>query len=206
MSQQQPGPDKPQVVVAVLGHLDHGKTTLVAAVTKVLALQGLGRFVPYDEIDNALQIKSGDQTFYISRVEFQTHHRRYTLVDCPGPSDYQAALDTGAVKVNGAILVVSAADGPMPQTREHVQLIVRLGSRGVVTFLNKAEMMDSPGLLVEAAAEIRDLLERNGLLAVTVPIVQGSALKALESDSTDPGAPEYAPISQLLNALDSTII
>ncbi len=206
MSQQQPGSDKPHVIVAMLGHVDHGKTTLTAAITKALALQGLGRFIPYDEIDNAPRDKSGEQTFYISRVDYQTAHRRYTLVDCPGPADYQAALGTGAVKLNGAILVISAADGPMPQTRDHVRLIRQLGLREVVVFLNKTEMADSPELLVENVRQVRDLLESNGLVAVTVPIIKGSALQALESSSTDPDAPEYAPVLQLLHALDSAII
>ncbi len=206
VSQLQPDPGKPHVIVATLGHVDHGKTTLTAAITKVLALQGLGRFIPYDEIDNAPQETLGEQTFYISRVEYQTAQRLYTIVDCPGPADYQAALGTGAVKLDGAILVISAADGPMPQTGDHVRLIRQLGLRDIVVFLNKTEMLDSPELLVEAVRQVRDLLETNGLIAVTVPVVKGSALKALESNSTDPNAPEYAPILQLLHALDSVII
>jgi len=197
--------DKPHVNVGTIGHVDHGKTTLTSAMTKVLAMKGLAEHRPFDTIDNAPEEKARGLTIAISHVEYQTENRHYAHVDCPGHADYIKNMITGAAQMDGAILVVSAPDGPMPQTREHVLLARQVEVPSMVVFLNKVDMMDDPELLELVELELRDLLTGYRFPGEEIPIVRGSALKALESTSEDPEAEEYKCIWELLGAIDSYI-
>ena len=196
---------KPHVNVGTIGHVDHGKTTLTAAITKVMAMQGGGEFLAYDQIDNAPEEKARGLTISISHVEYQTANRHYAHVDCPGHADFIKNMITGAAQMDGAILVVSAPDGPMPQTREHILLARQVEVPSMVVFLNKTDMMDDEELLELVELEVRDLLTAHGFPGDDIPIVRGSALAALESTSTDINAPEYAPILELMRVVDEYI-
>ena len=196
---------KPHLNVGTMGHIDHGKTTLTAAITKVAGLAGQADFKAYDQIDNAPEEKARGITINIAHVEYQTDKRHYAHVDMPGHRDYIKNMITGAAQVDGAILVVAAPDGPMPQTREHVLLARQVETPSIVIFLNKVDMMDDPELLELVELELRELLSSYGFPGDTTPIVRGSAKKALESASTDPNAPEYAPIKELLRGVDEYI-
>jgi len=196
---------KPHLNVGTMGHIDHGKTTLTAAITKVAGLSGLGDFRAYDQIDNAPEEKARGITINIAHVEYQTEKRHYAHVDMPGHRDYIKNMITGAAQVDGAILVVAAPDGPMPQTREHVLLARQVEVPSIVIFLNKVDMMDDPELLELVELELRELLSSYGFPGDTTPIVRGSAKKALDSTSTDPNAPEYAPIKELMRVVDEYI-
>jgi elongation factor Tu len=191
---------KPHVNIGTIGHIDHGKTTLTAAITKVLAAKGLADFTPFDEIDKAPEEKERGITIAIAHVEYQTENRHYAHVDCPGHADYIKNMITGAAQMDGAILVVSAADGPMPQTREHVLLARQVGVPYIVVFLNKADMVDDPELLDLVELEVRELLTSYEFPGDDVPVIVGSALKALEGD------PEWiAKIEELMDACDTSI-
>ncbi len=196
---------KPHINVGTIGHIDHGKTTLTAAITKVLALQHQAEFRGYDQIDNAPEERERGITINISHVEYETAKRHYAHVDCPGHRDYIKNMITGAAQMDGAILVVAAPDGPMPQTREHVLLARQVEVPAMVVFLNKVDMMDDPELLELVELELRELLNQYKFPGDSTPIVRGSALKALESDSKDPNAPEYAPIQELMRVVDEYI-
>jgi len=197
--------NKPHINVGTIGHIDHGKTTLTAAITKVLGLKGWADFRPFDSIDNAPEEKERGITIAIAHVEYETENRHYAHVDCPGHRDYIKNMITGAAQMDGAILVVSAPDGPMPQTREHVLLARQVDVPAMVVFLNKCDMMDDEELLELVDMELRELLDGYGFPGDDVPIVRGSALQALESSSTDPEAPEYECIWELMNAVDEYI-
>jgi elongation factor Tu len=191
---------KPHVNIGTIGHIDHGKTTLTAAITKVLADKGLADFTPFDQIDKAPEEKERGITIAIAHVEYQTENRHYAHVDCPGHADYIKNMITGAAQMDGAILVVSAADGPMPQTREHVLLARQVGVPYIVVFLNKADMVDDPELLDLVELEVRELLTSYEFPGDDVPVIVGSALKALEGD------PEYVgKIEELMAACDAYI-
>src|SRR5206468_2704490 len=196
---------KPHVNVGTIGHVDHGKTTLTAAITKVLAMRGEAEFRSFDSIDNAPEERARGITIAIAHVEYETDKRHYAHVDCPGHADYIKNMITGAAQMDGAILVVAAPDGPMPQTREHILLARQVEVPYVVVFLNKVDMMDDPELLELVELELRELLSKYNFPGDEIPIVRGSALKALESDSKDPQAPEYACIHELMAAVDSYI-
>jgi elongation factor Tu len=196
---------KPHVNVGTIGHIDHGKTTLTAAITKVLALKQQAEFRGYDTIDNAPEERERGITINIAHVEYRTDKRHYAHVDCPGHRDYIKNMITGAAQMDGAILVVAAPDGPMPQTREHVLLARQVEVPAIVIFLNKVDMMDDPELLELVELELRDLLNAYKFPGDSTPIVRGSALKALESDSKDPADPAYAPILELMRAVDEYI-
>jgi len=195
---------KPHVNVGTIGHIDHGKTTLTAAITKVLALKGWADFRSFDSIDNAPEEKARGITIAIAHVEYQTAKRHYAHVDCPGHRDYIKNMITGAAQMDGAILVVAAPDGPMPQTREHVLLARQVEVPAMVVFLNKVDMMDDEELLELVELELRELLEGYEFPTDT-PIVRGSALQALESASKDPDAPEYKCIWDLMDVVDTYI-
>ena len=197
--------DKPHVNVGTIGHVDHGKTTLTSALTKYLALKGNASFKAYDAIDNAPEEKARGITIATAHVEYQTDTRHYAHVDCPGHADYVKNMITGAAQMDGAILVVSAADGPMPQTREHILLARQVGVPYIVVYMNKTDMVDDPELLDLVELEVRDLLSKYGFPGDDIPIVKGSALKAMVSESTDTGAEEFKSISELLDAVDSYI-
>ena len=196
---------KPHLNVGTMGHIDHGKTTLTAAITKVAAMAGHGDFRAFDSIDNAPEERERGITINISHVEYETENRHYAHVDMPGHRDYIKNMITGAAQVDGAILVVAAPDGAMPQTREHVLLAKQVEVPNIVVFLNKVDMMDDEELLELVELELRELLDEYGFPGDETPIVRGSALKALESDSTDPGAPEYECIHELLRVVDEYI-
>jgi len=196
---------KPHVNIGTIGHVDHGKTSLTAAITKVLAMRGEAQFLAYDQIDNAPEEKARGLTISISHVEYETENRHYAHVDCPGHADYIKNMITGAAQMDGAILVVSAPDGPMPQTREHILLARQVEVPAMVVFLNKVDMMDDEELLELVELELRELLTDQHFPGDDIPIVRGSALEALESESTDPDAPEYAPILELMRAVDEYI-
>ena len=196
---------KPHVNVGTIGHIDHGKTTLTAAITKVLALKGLANFRPFDSIDNAPEEKARGITIAIAHVEYETEKRHYAHVDCPGHADYIKNMITGAAQMDGAILVVAAPEGPMPQTREHVLLARQVEVPAMVVFLNKCDMMEDEELLELVELELRELLTAQKFPGDDIPIVRGSALKALESPSKDPNAPEYACIWELLRVVDEYI-
>jgi len=196
---------KPHCNVGTIGHIDHGKTTLTAAITKVLAMTKQAEFRRYDQIDNAPEERERGITIAIAHVEYQTDKRHYAHVDCPGHRDYIKNMITGAAQMDGAILVVAAPDGPMPQTREHVLLARQVEVPAMVIFLNKVDMMDDPELLELVELELRELLNKYKFPGDTTPIVRGSALKALESTSTDPSAPEYACIHELMKVVDEYI-
>ena len=196
---------KPHVNIGTIGHVDHGKTTTTAAITKVLALKGDAAFVDYANIDKAPEERERGITINTAHVEYETDNRHYAHVDCPGHADYVKNLITGAAQMDGAILVVSAADGPMPQTREHILLSRQVGVPYIVVFLNKCDQVDDEELLDLVEMEIRELLDEYEFPGDDTPIVRGSALKALESDSTDINAPEYKCILELMDAVDSYI-
>jgi elongation factor Tu len=196
---------KPHVNVGTIGHVDHGKTTLTAAMTKVLEMKGLAEFMPFDSIDNAPEEKARGLTISISHVEYETENRHYAHIDCPGHRDYIKNMITGAAQMDGAILVVAADDGPMPQTREHVLLARQVEVPAIVVFMNKVDMMEDPELLDLVELELRDLLNKYEFPGDEIPIVRGSARNALESGSTDPDAPEYECIWELMNAVDEYI-
>jgi elongation factor Tu len=196
---------KPHVNVGTIGHIDHGKTTLTAAITKVLGLKGYADFRPFDSIDNAPEEKARGITIAIAHVEYETDNRHYAHVDCPGHVDYIKNMITGAAQMDGAILVVAAPDGPMPQTREHVLLARQVEVPAMVVYLNKVDMMDDPELLELVELELRELLSGYGFPGDDMPIVRGSARQALESESTDPDAPEYASIFELMRVVDEYI-
>jgi elongation factor Tu len=197
--------NKPHLNVGTMGHIDHGKTTLTAAITKVAGFSGQADFKAYDQIDNAPEEKARGITINIAHVEYQTDKRHYAHVDMPGHRDYIKNMITGAAQVDGAILVVAAPDGPMPQTREHVLLARQVEVPSIVVFLNKVDMMDDPELLELVELELRELLTSQGFPGDTTPIVRGSAKLALESASTDKNAPEYACILELLRVVDEYI-
>jgi elongation factor Tu len=196
---------KPHVNVGTIGHVDHGKTTLTSAITKVLSLKGLAEVMAYDQIDKAPEEKERGLTIAIAHVEYETDKRHYAHIDCPGHADYIKNMITGAAQMDGAILVVSAADGPMPQTREHILLARQVRVPSVVVFLNKADMVDDPELLELVELEIRELLSQYDFPGDEIPIVKGSALKAMESSSKDIKAAEYQCILELMDAVDAYI-
>jgi elongation factor Tu len=196
---------KPHLNVGTMGHIDHGKTTLTAAITKVAGLGGKGEFRAYDQIDNAPEEKARGITINIAHVEYQTEKRHYAHVDMPGHRDYIKNMITGAAQVDGAILVVAAPDGPMPQTREHVLLARQVEVPSIVVYLNKTDQMNDPELLELVELELRELLSDQGFPGDTTPIVRGSAKAALDSTSTDPAAPEYESIQELLRVVDEYI-
>ena len=197
--------NKPHVNIGTIGHVDHGKTTLTAAITKVLALKGQAEFSAYDNIDKAPEERERGITISTAHVEYETDARHYAHVDCPGHADYVKNMITGAAQMDGAILVVSAADGPMPQTREHILLSRQVGVPYIVVFMNKADQVDDPELLELVEMEIRDLLNEYEFPGDDTPIVTGSGLQVLESTSTDPSAPEYACILKLMDEVDAYI-
>ncbi|MBK7894313.1 MAG: elongation factor Tu [Anaerolineaceae bacterium] len=197
--------EKPHVNIGTIGHVDHGKTTLTAAITKTLSLKGFADFSAFDQIDNAPEEKARGITIAISHVEYETENRHYAHVDCPGHRDYIKNMITGAAQMDGAILVVSAPDGPMPQTREHVLLARQVEVPAIVIFLNKVDMMDDEELLELVELELRELLDIYEFPGDETPIVRGSALQALESESNDVNAPEYAPILELMRVVDEYI-
>ncbi len=205
MAKQKYERTKPHVNVGTMGHIDHGKTTLTAAITKVSQFLGKATFKAYDQIDNAPEEKARGITINIAHVEYETDKRHYAHVDMPGHRDYIKNMITGAAQVDGAILVVAAPDGPMPQTREHVLLARQVEVPSIVVYLNKIDQMDDPELLELVELELRELLTSYNFPGDTIPIVRGSALKALESTSTDPDAPEYASIRELLRVVDEYI-
>ena len=197
---------KPHVNVGTIGHVDHGKTTLTAAITKVMSLKdSTNKASAFDQIDKAPEERERGITISIAHVEYQTDARHYAHVDCPGHADYIKNMITGAAQMDGAILVVSAPDGPMPQTREHILLARQVEVPSIVVFLNKVDVMDDPELLELVEMEVRELLTRYGFPGDEVPVVKGSALAALESGSKDPGSAEYGPIQELMDAVDSYI-
>jgi elongation factor Tu len=197
--------DKPHINVGTIGHVDHGKTTLTAAITKTLSLKGWANFRAFDSIDNAPEEKARGITIAIAHVEYQTEKRHYAHVDCPGHADYIKNMITGAAQMDGAILVVSAPDGPMPQTREHILLARQVEVPAMVVFLNKVDMMDDEELLELVELELRELLSSYEFPGEEIPIIRGSALEALESSSKDANDPAYAAIWELMNAVDSYI-
>ncbi len=196
---------KPHVNIGTIGHVDHGKTSLTAAITKVLAMKGDAKFQAYDQIDNAPEEKARGLTIAISHVEYETDNRHYAHVDCPGHADYIKNMITGAAQMDGAILVVSAPDGPMPQTREHILLARQVEVPAMVVFLNKCDMMDDEELLELVELELRELLTDYEFPGDDIPIIRGSALDVLECESTDINDPIYAPILELMDAVDSYI-
>jgi len=196
---------KPHVNIGTIGHVDHGKTSLTAAITKVLGFQGKANYTAYDQIDKAPEEKARGITISTAHVEYETDKRHYAHVDCPGHADYVKNMITGAAQMDGAILVVSAADGPMPQTREHILLARQVGVPYIVVFLNKCDMVDDEELIELVEMELRELLNSYEFDGDNIPIIRGSALVALESTSTDPNAPEYKPILDLMNAVDTYI-
>ncbi len=197
--------EKPHCNIGTIGHIDHGKTTLTAAITKVLSLKGWADFRAFDQIDNAPEEKERGITISIAHVEYETANRHYAHVDCPGHRDYIKNMITGAAQMDGAILVVAAPDGPMPQTREHVLLARQVEVPAMVIYLNKVDMMDDEELLELVELELRELLDSYEFPGDETPIVRGSALAALESESTDVDAPEYASIWELMRVVDEYI-
>ena len=197
--------NKPHVNVGTIGHVDHGKTTLTAAITKVLAMRGMADFSAFEQIDNAPEEKARGITIAIAHVEYETENRHYAHVDCPGHADYIKNMITGAAQMDGAILVVAAPDGAMPQTREHILLARQVEVPAMVVFLNKVDMMEDEELLELVEMELRELLDIYEFPGDDIPFVRGSALQALESSSDDPEAPEYEPIWELMRAVDEYI-
>ena len=196
---------KPHVNIGTIGHVDHGKTTLTAAITKWLSLQGKAEFEAYDSIDKAPEEKERGITINTAHVEYETEKRHYAHVDCPGHADYIKNMITGAAQMDGAILVIAASDGPMAQTREHVLLARQVGVPAIVVFLNKCDQVDDEELLELVEMEVRELLSSYEFPGDEIPIIKGSALNALVSESTDPNAPEYACIKELMDAVDDYI-
>ena len=196
---------KPHLNVGTIGHVDHGKTTLTAAITKVLSFKNMATFVSYDNIDKAPEERERGITIATAHVEYQTEKRHYAHVDCPGHADYIKNMITGAAQMDGAIIVVSAADGPMPQTREHILLARQVGVPYIVVYMNKVDMVDDAELLELVELEVRELLSKYQFPGDKTPIIKGSALKALQSESKDINAPEYKSILDLMEALDTYI-
>jgi len=196
---------KPHLNVGTIGHIDHGKTTLTSAITKVLAQKKMAEYRDFFSIDKAPEERQRGITIAIAHVEYETDKRHYAHIDCPGHADYIKNMITGAAQMDGAILVVAANDGPMPQTREHVLLARQVEVPAMVVFLNKVDMMEDPELLDLVELEVRELLTKYNFPGDDIPIIRGSALKAMESKSEDPDAPEYQPIWELMNAVDSYI-
>ena len=207
MAKQKYERTKPHVNIGTIGHIDHGKTTLTAAITKVLAMAdpNAANYTAYDQIDKAPEEKARGITINTAHVEYQTAARHYAHVDCPGHADYIKNMITGAAQMDGAILVIAASDGPMAQTREHLLLARQVNVPYVVVFLNKVDQVDDPELLELVEMEVRELLDTYGFPGDDTPIIKGSALKVLESNSTDPKAPEYACIWELMDAVDTWI-
>jgi len=205
MAKQKFDRNKPHLNVGTMGHIDHGKTTLTAAITKVSQMLGKAEYRAYDSIDNAPEEKARGITINIAHVEYQTDKRHYAHVDMPGHRDYIKNMITGAAQVDGAILVVAAPDGPMPQTREHVLLARQVEVPSIVVYLNKVDQMNDPELLELVELELRELLTSQGFPGDTTPIVRGSAKEALDSPSKDPNAPEYESIRELLRVVDEYI-
>ena len=196
---------KPHVNIGTIGHVDHGKTTLTAAITKYLGLLGKAQYTAYDQIDGAPEERARGITINTAHVEYETDNRHYAHVDCPGHADYVKNMITGAAQMDGSILVVSAADGPMPQTREHILLARQVGVKYIVVYLNKCDMVDDPELLELVEMEVRDLLSSYDFPGDEIPIIKGSALNVLESSATDPNDPVYASIKELMEAVDTYI-
>ena len=196
---------KPHVNIGTVGHVDHGKTTLTAAITKVLAMQGGAEFTDYANIDKAPEERERGITINTSHVEYQTANRHYAHVDCPGHADYIKNMITGAAQMDGAILVIAATDGPMAQTHEHILLARQVGVPAIVVFLNKCDDVDDPELLELVEMEVRDALSKQDFPGDDIPIIRGSALEALQCDSTDISDAKYAPILELMDAVDSYI-
>ncbi|MGE4484563.1 MAG: elongation factor Tu [Oscillospiraceae bacterium] len=196
---------KPHVNIGTIGHVDHGKTTLTAAITKYLSFSGKAKYEAYDMIDKAPEEKARGITINTAHVEYETDNRHYAHVDCPGHADYIKNMITGAAQMDGAILVIAASDGPMAQTREHIILARQVGVPAIVVFLNKVDQVDDPELLELVEMEVRELLSKEKFPGDDIPIIMGSALNALASDSTDPNAPEYACIKELMDIVDSYI-
>ena len=196
---------KPHVNIGTIGHVDHGKTTLTAAITKWLAMQGKAQYTDYSSIDKAPEERERGITINTAHVEYETEKRHYAHVDCPGHADYIKNMITGAAQMDGAILVIAASDGPMAQTREHVLLARQVGVPAIVVFLNKCDQVDDEELLELVEMEVRELLSSYEFPGDEIPIIKGSALNALVSESTDPNAPEYACIKELMDAVDDYI-
>jgi len=196
---------KPHVNIGTIGHVDHGKTTTTAAITKYLGLMGRAQFAAYDQIDGAPEERERGITINTAHVEYETENRHYAHVDCPGHADYVKNMITGAAQMDGAILVVSAADGPMPQTREHILLARQVGVKYIVVYMNKCDMVDDPELLELVEMEVRELLSTYEFPGDDIPFVKGSSLAVLESSETDPNAEVYAPMKELMAAVDSYI-
>ena len=196
---------KPHVNIGTIGHIDHGKTTLTAAITKWLAMQGKAQYTDYSSIDKAPEERERGITINTAHVEYETEKRHYAHVDCPGHADYIKNMITGAAQMDGAILVIAASDGPMAQTREHVLLARQVGVPAIVVFLNKCDQVDDEELLELVEMEVRELLSSYEFPGDEIPIIKGSALNALVSESTDPNAPEYACIKELMDAVDDYI-
>ena len=196
---------KPHVNIGTIGHVDHGQTTLTAAITKWLALQGKAQYTDYSSIDKAPEERERGITINTAHVEYETEKRHYAHVDCPGHADYIKNMITGAAQMDGAILVIAASDGPMAQTREHVLLARQVGVPAIVVFLNKCDQVDDEELLELVEMEVRELLSSYEFPGDEIPIIKGSALNALVSESTDPNAPEYACIKELMDAVDDYI-
>ncbi|HDM32675.1 MAG TPA: GTP-binding protein, partial [Deltaproteobacteria bacterium] len=194
---------KPHLNVGTIGHIDHGKTTLTAAITKHLAKRGQSEYVPFDEIDKAPEERERGITINTAHVEYETEKRHYAHIDCPGHADYIKNMITGAAQMDGAILVVAASDGPMPQTREHILLAKQVNVPAMVVFLNKVDQVDDPELLELVELELRELLSSYDFPGDEIPIIKGSALRALESDDSD--SEEVRPIFELLDAIDEYI-
>ena len=205
MAKQKFERNKPHVNIGTIGHIDHGKTTLTAAITKYLALQGGAEYTDYSSIDKAPEERERGITINTAHVEYETANRHYAHVDCPGHADYIKNMITGAAQMDGAILVIAASDGPMAQTREHVLLARQVGVPAIVVFLNKCDQVDDEELLELVEMEVRELLSSYEFPGDEIPIIKGSALNALVSESTDPNAPEYACIKELMDAVDDYI-
>ena len=205
MAKQQFDRSLPHVNIGTIGHIDHGKTTLTAAITKYLALFGDAEYTDYSSIDKAPEERERGITINTAHVEYKTAHRHYAHVDCPGHADYIKNMITGAAQMDGAILVIAASDGPMAQTREHILLARQVGVPAIVVFLNKCDQVDDPELLELVEMEVRELLSKYEFPGDDIPIIKGSALNALVSESTDPNAPEYACIKELMDAVDDYI-
>ena len=205
MSKEKFERSKPHVNIGTIGHVDHGKTTLTAAITKVLSLGGGAKYEAYDQIDKAPEERERGITISTSHVEYETENRHYAHVDCPGHADYVKNMITGAAQMDGAILVVSAADGPMPQTREHIILADQVGVPYIVVFLNKCDQVDDEELIELVEMEVRELLSEYDFPGDDIPIIRGSALVAIESSETDKGADDYKPIIELMEQVDQYI-
>jgi elongation factor Tu len=197
--------NKPHVNIGTIGHIDHGKTSLTAAITKYLAMKGGGEYRAFDTIDNAPEERERGITIAIAHVEYETAARHYAHVDCPGHADYIKNMITGAAQMDGAILVVAATDGPMPQTREHILLARQVEVPAMVVYLNKVDLMDDEELLELVEMEVRELLSKYGFPGDDIPVIRGAAVKALESGSQDPDSEDYASIRELMDAVDTYI-